>query len=70
MRMKIMSINNKTKPVGKKKTKIKKLKQRIKIIDHRLEVMYKIGGLIVGLIIVPLCILLLWKLSTNPPLYY
>ena len=70
MRMKIMSINGKTKPVGKKKTKIKKLKQRIKIIDHRLEVMYKIGGLIVGLIIVPLCILLLWKLSHNPTLYY
>jgi len=56
--------------MGKKKSKIKKLKQRIKIIDHRLEVMYKIGGLIVGLIIVPLCILLLWKLSSIPPLYY
>ena len=70
MRMKIMSINNKTKPVGKKKSKVKKLKQRIKIIDHRLEVIYKIGGIIVGLIIVPLCILLLWKLSYIPTLYY
>jgi hypothetical protein len=56
--------------MGTKKPKIKKLKQRIKILHHRLELMYKIGGLIVGLIIVPLCILLLWKLSTNPPLYY
>ncbi len=56
--------------MGKKKSKVKKLKQRIKIIDHRLEVIYKIGGVIVGLIIVPLCIILLWKLSYVPTLYY
>ena len=69
--MKIMKMNNSKKSIKMgKKSKVKKLKQRVKIMHNKLELMYKIGGLIVGLIIVPLCILLVWKLSTNPHLYY